>query len=73
LFIFVYAFLNHKQTLLYFIPKQNYNENKHIIKLNSYIASNKSVYLDEVFGKRQEQQTMPKLWLTILQEPPVYE
>jgi hypothetical protein len=59
--------------MLYFILKQNYNGNKHIIKLKTYIATNKSVYLDEVFGKRQEQQTMPKLWLTILQEPHVYE
>jgi hypothetical protein len=59
--------------MLYFILKQNYNGNKHIIKLNSYLTMNKSVYFDEVFGKRQEQQTMPKLWLTILQEPHVYE
>jgi hypothetical protein len=41
--------------------------------LKTYIAMNKSVYLDEVFGKRQEWQTMPKLWVPILQEPPVYE
>ena len=59
LFVFVYVFKNHKQILFYFILKQNNNGNKHIIKLKSYIASNKSVYLDEVFGKRQEQQTMP--------------